>query len=59
MAATAMSLDTPPVIDSLKDVLAIFGYLQFNHHQPPIVTQGQQIDWSRARRTAASDTPPR
>src|SRR5213593_4718883 len=52
MAAPAVSLDTPPVIDSLKDVLAIFGYLQLNHHQPAIVTQGQQVDWSRARRTA-------
>src|SRR5712692_7691009 len=50
VSAAAMRLDPPPVIDALKDVLAIFVNLQFDHYQPAIVPQRQQIDGSRAGR---------
>ena len=48
MPAAAMRLDAPPVIDALKDVLAIFVDLQFDHRQTPVMTQRQQIDGPRA-----------
>src|SRR5215471_1777434 len=48
MSAPSMRLDPPPVVNSLKHMLAIFADFQFNHHQTPIVTQGEQVDGPRA-----------
>jgi hypothetical protein len=38
-----MSFDTPPVISALQDVLAIFRYFQFDHHQTAVLSQCQQV----------------
>ena len=48
VAAATMRFDAAPVIDSLEDVLAIFIYFQFDHHQTSIVTQRKKIDRSCA-----------
>ena len=52
VTAPAMRLDATPVIDSLKNMLAIFRDLQFNYDQTPVVTQRQQVNWTRAGRAA-------
>src|SRR5258708_6836206 len=44
VAAASMGFDAPPVVDSLKDVFAIFVDLQFDHCQPAVVTQREEID---------------
>src|SRR5437879_2133547 len=52
VAAAAMRFDAPPVVDSLKDVFAIFVDLQFDYCQPAIVTQREEIDGAGAGRSA-------
>ena len=41
VAAPSMRFDPSPVVDALKDVLAIFVDFQFDHDQPSVVTQCQ------------------
>src|SRR2546423_12383853 len=48
MTATAMRFHSPPVINSLKNVFAIFVNFQLDHNQSPVMTQREQIDWARA-----------
>ena len=50
MSAAAVRFDAPPVIDALKDVLAIFADFQFNDCQSAVISQRQQIDRARASR---------
>ena len=47
VSSPAMRFDAPPVINTLKDVLTIFADLQFDHDESPIVTQREQVDWTR------------
>src|SRR5205814_10158468 len=39
-----MGFDAAPVIDALENVLAIFIYVQFDHHQTSIVAQCEKIN---------------
>ncbi len=53
VAATSMRFDAAPVINSLEDMLAVFVDFQFDHRQPSVVTQRQQVDRPRSRWAAA------
>src|SRR5688500_10690994 len=41
--APPMGFNAPPVIDSLKDVFAIFRHLEFYNYQPAVVSQREQV----------------
>src|SRR6266851_3607468 len=44
VSATAMGFDALPIIYALQDVFAIFGNFQFDHRQPAVVSQCQQVN---------------